>query len=370
MNIFSDFYRGTRVAVTGHTGFKGSWLALWLRELGAEVHGFSLPPPTDPNLFELVRDHSLSSDFQGDIRDQDAFRAFLEKARPRVLFHLAAQPLVRRSYREPSETFAVNAVGTMNVLEAVRHLRLNCTVILVTTDKCYENREWEMAYRENDALGGHDVYSASKAAAELVASSWRRSFFEKDETLGHVATVRAGNVIGGGDYAEDRIIPDLVRALSSNGTLTVRNPAATRPWQHVLDCLSGYLLLGARLGSAKKGSPLAGAFNFGPGPAGDQSVGRLVETFLRHWPGKWEAPANANAVHEASRLNLAIDKASALLGWSPVWNFHEAVEATATWYLARQSHTSAAMLQFTRQQIGNFAKMGAIRGVSWAIQKE
>jgi CDP-glucose 4,6-dehydratase len=364
--MFAGYYRGRRVWLSGHTGFKGAWLALWLKELGAEVHGFSLPAPTDPNLHSMIGRHSLTTDQEGDVRDFTAVSDSLARARPEIVFHLAAQPLVRLSYQQPLETLLTNTLGTAHVLEAVRQRGLSSRVILVTTDKCYENRNWEHAYREGDALGGHDVYSASKAAAELVASAWRRSFFHTDARLGPVATVRAGNVIGGGDYALDRIVPDAVRALAAGQPVPVRNPWATRPWQHVLDCLSGYLWLGARLSEAEKRSPLADAFNFGPGPEANRSVQTLVEELLRHWPGRWENLAPKDAPHEASRLNLAIDRAHALLGWSPTWSFSQAAEATAIWYQRYHTQANADMLSFTREQLQHFTTIGKQRGVAWA----
>jgi len=241
---------------------------------------------------------------------------------------MAAQPIVRRSYAEPLETFETNATGTANLLECVRRAELPCPVIVITSDKCYENREWEFAYRENDALGGHDVYSMSKAATELVAQSWNKSFFGPNPKLGPVVTVRAGNVIGGGDYAQDRIVPDSVRALSDGKPILVRNPVAVRPWQHVLECLSGYLWLAARLGKEGKNSRLATPFNFGPEPSARQPVRRLVEEILKTWPGKWVDGSDPKSVHEATLLSLSIEKAGALLGWYPTWEFKEAIRQT------------------------------------------
>ena len=358
--MIDKFYAGKRIAITGHTGFKGAWLSLWLRELGAEVHGLSLEPPTRPCLHEITAGHAVAVDRRGDIRDLGVLREFLATSRPDLVFHLAAQPLVRRSYREPMETLTVNAIGTANLLEAVRSCSLPAPVILVTTDKCYENRGWEFGYRENDSLGGADVYSASKAACELIAAAWRRSFFGEGSGLGPVATVRAGNVIGGGDYAEDRILPDLVRAQIEGRVLEIRNPSANRPWQHVLDCLGGYLVLGAALGRPGN-RHLADSFNFGPGPSGNRSVGDLVALLDRFWPVRWTTPVQPSGPHEASRLNLTIDKASEVLGWRPVWTLEEAVRATADWYRARHSETGRDMLSLSRAQIAEFMSTARTR---------
>src|SRR2546422_232039 len=307
--MFDSFYQGKRVLVTGHTGFKGGWLSLWLKKLGALVSGVSLPPTTDPNLREIIKGETFAEEFECDIRNLEALAAAVKRIQPQVIFHLAAQAIVRRSYAEPLETLQTNALGTANLLESVRRAESNCILIVITSDKCYENREWEFAYRENDPLGGHDVYSMSKAATELVAQAWNKSFFVPNPKLGPVATVRAGNVIGGGDYAQDRIVPDCVRALTEKRSILVRNPSAIRPWQHVLECLSGYLWLAARLGQESKNSRLAGAFNFGPEPSARQPVRRLVEEILQDWPGQWVDGSDPKAPHEATLLSLSIEKA-------------------------------------------------------------
>jgi CDP-glucose 4,6-dehydratase len=364
--MFNGFYSNKRVLVTGHTGFKGSWAALWLANLGARVWGFSLPAPTDPNLHQVISTGTFESQVEGDIRDYQKLLKALDQARPDLVFHMAAQPLVRRSYTEPIETLQTNVIGTAHVLEAIKALGLGCPVVVVTSDKCYENREWEFAYRENDSLGGHDVYSMSKAATELVAQSWHRSFFVPDPRLGPVATVRAGNVIGGGDYAVDRIVPDCVRALSEGKPILVRSPAAVRPWQHVLECLSGYLWLGARLGAEGKHSPLATGFNFGPGAASRQPVKRLVEEILTVWPGQWVDGSSPDSLHEATLLSLAIDKAAALLDWHPVWDFHQAIHETITWYHQRHALNNGEMLSFTRRQIELYAESARAKGLPWA----
>ncbi|MEJ5237428.1 CDP-glucose 4,6-dehydratase [Limisphaera sp. VF-2] len=364
--MFAGFYAGRRVLVTGHTGFKGAWLCLWLRRLGAEVHGFSLPPPTQPNLYELLPPETFASETRGDVRQAEAVVAVVRQVRPEVVFHLAAQALVRRSYAEPLETFQTNALGTAHLLEAVRMCGQRCITVVVTSDKCYENREWVYAYRENDPLGGHDVYSMSKAAAELVALAWYRSFFRPDPRLGPVVTARAGNVIGGGDYAPDRIVPDCVRALLEGRPIPVRRPRAVRPWQHVLECLSGYLWLAARLAETPPDSPLIGPFNFGPDPTAQQPVQVLVETLLRHWPGQWVDASDPAAPHEATLLSLAIEKAAALLGWRPVWTFARAVEETVRWYRRRHVDGHTDMAGFSLEQIAAYEADAHRLGLAWA----
>ena len=282
------------------------------------------------------------------------------------MFHLAAQPLVRLSYAEPLETFHTNAVGTANLLEAIRLAELGCTVIVITSDKCYENREWEFAYRENDPMGGHDIYSMTKGVAELLCAAWNRSFFIPNPKLGPMATVRAGNVIGGGDYAADRIVPDCVRALQAGRAIQVRNPAAIRPWQHVLECLGGYLWLGARLTVAGKTSSLAGGFNFGPGPAARHPVREVVEEILKHWPGQWIDGSDPTQPHEARLLTLSINKAAALLGWWPAWDFAEAIRQTMTCYRARHEGGDPDMIQFSVAQIETYVEAARRQGLAWA----
>lgn len=366
--MFSNYYSGKRILLTGHTGFKGSWLSLWLTEMGAEVHGLSLAPEDGLSLHELIAPERFASQTVCDIRDYAALKSAVEKIQPEMVFHLAAQALVRRSYQDPLETFGSNATGTAHLLEAIRTCRINCTTIVVTSDKCYENREWDYAYRENDALGGHDVYSMSKGATELVAQSWNRSFFVNDPDLGPVVTVRAGNVIGGGDYAVDRIVPDCIRALRESRSILIRNPVAVRPWQHVLECLSGYLCLGEKLGREGKTSPAATPFNFGPDPGARQPVQRLVEELLSCWPGEWTDGSEPGAVHEATLLTLAIDKAAALLKWRPVWEFEDGVRATVEWYRHRHAgaECDAEMEAFTRKQLRDYVAAAARRGLPWA----
>ena len=336
------FWRGKRVLLTGHTGFKGSWLAFWLLELGAEVTGLALPPETEPSLFaQLQLDRRLDHRV-GDIREAQALADLVEEVQPQVVLHLAAQPLVRRSYAEPTATWATNVMGTIHLLEALRPLQHACTAVLITTDKVYRNHEWLYGYRENDPLGGHDPYSSSKAAAELAIASWRSSFCgDSPHQTPHlrVASARAGNVIGGGDWAADRIVPDLVRALVEGQPIGVRNPVATRPWQHVLEPLGGYLILAEALAASPQ---RATAFNFGPQLESNRSVQALVEEALLHWPGSWEDQSNPEAPHEASLLNLVIDKAHHELGWVPRWGFATTVARTLNWYRGVQGGDASA----------------------------
>jgi CDP-glucose 4,6-dehydratase len=364
--MFNSFYKGKKVLVTGHTGFKGGWLSLWLRMLDAKVTGLSLPAPTQPSLHELLAGRIFEEEINCDIRHYADLKAAVARVRPDIVFHLAAQPIVRRSYVDPIETFQTNALGTAHLLDAVRVAALPAPVLIITSDKCYENREWDFAYRENDPLGGHDVYSASKAATELVAHAWSRSFFKPSASLGPVATARAGNVIGGGDYAHDRIVPDCVRALVDGKPILVRNPKAARPWQHVLECLSGYLWLGARLAREGKESPLAAAFNFGPDPSSRESVRTLVESILESWPGTWEDVSDPTQPHEAALLALAIDRAGALLDWRPVWGFEEAVQQTVGWYRRRHMLRESDMLEFSESQIMAYAEAAGKRELPWS----
>lgn len=366
--LFGGAYAGRKVFITGHTGFKGSWLCEWLLKLGAHVTGYSLPPPTQPALFEQLALAGRVQHLEGDIREAARLTPALRAAQPDFIFHLAAQPLVRESYRTPVETYATNVMGTIHVLEAARSLTRPCALVCVTTDKCYENKEWVHGYREEDPLGGHDPYSSSKAAAEIAIAAWRRSFF-LDHTV-KVASARAGNVIGGGDWAADRIVPDCVRALRRREAIAVRNPRATRPWQHVLEPLSGYLWLGALLAQPALGrvppDRLAGAFNFGPGHDANRCVAELVEEVLKHWRGKWADRSEPAAVHEANLLQLTTDKANALLGWAPVWGFEEAVRETIRWYQAARGNANPAMLRkLTRSQIADYEGSARRVGVTW-----
>ena len=331
----ASFWQGKRVLLTGHTGFKGSWLSLWLLELGAVVTGFSLPPETDPSLFSQLALESRLDHRLGDIRVAAVVAELVQEVQPEVVLHLAAQPLVRRSYAEPSVTWATNVMGTIHLLDALRSLLQPCTAVLITTDKVYRNNEWLYGYREVDPLGGHDPYSSSKAAAELAIASWRSSFCGSGpHQTPHlrIASARAGNVIGGGDWAADRIVPDAMRALAGGAPIGVRNPLATRPWQHVLEPLGGYLLLAERLCNAADPTELASSFNFGPQLEANRSVRELVEEALLHWPGRWQDQSDPAAPHEASLLHLVVDKAHHKLGWSPRWDFATTLERTVKWY--------------------------------------
>lgn len=335
---FGKIFSGRRVFVTGHTGFKGSWLAFWLARLGAEVTGYSLAPPSEPNLFGALDLESRLRHVTGDVRDIDVFRAAWREARPELAFHLAAQPLVRESYIDPLKTIGTNIMGTVNMLEIARTESQPVSMLLVTSDKCYENRETTQGYKETDRMGGHDVYSMSKGAAELAISSYRRSFFSHSDDLEiSVASARAGNVIGGGDWAVDRIVPDCIRALQSGKPVSVRRPDAVRPWQHVLEPLSGYLTLGALLLSSESETrqKASDAWNFGPEGDEANSVRELVEMTIERWgSGIWVDESTGGGVHEAAVLRLSIEKASRELGWHPRWDFPKTVARTVDWYHA------------------------------------
>jgi len=325
--ILPSVFRGKRVWLSGHTGFKGGWLAVWLLEMGADVTGFALPPTT-PFFAQLKLRRRLRHEI-GDLRDARKVRQSILRCRPHFVFHLAAQPLVRESYRRPLETFEVNTLGTAHVLEALRELRQPCSAVLVTTDKVYENEEKGRAFREEDALGGQDPYSASKAAAEIVISSYRDSFFQ-DHTV-RIASARSGNVIGGGDYSKDRIFPDAFRALRGGKQIPVRNPRSVRPWQHVLEPTAGYLVLATQLSRNRN---IAGAYNFGPSSRDERTVGQVVAEILQHWPGRWRHWREARAPHEAGRLQLNNAKARRLLDWKPQLGFAHSIKLTVDWYRA------------------------------------
>lgn len=375
--MFKGTYTDLRVLVTGHTGFKGSWLCEWLLLLGADVAGLSLDPPTKPALFEELGLDRRMRDLRGDVRDLERLTAVVREFKPRLVLHLAAQPIVRHSYRDPAGTFATNVMGTVNLLEAVRLAGQPCAVVVVTTDKCYENREWLQGYREDDPMGGYDPYSASKGCVELVTASFRRSFFPADLPI-VVASARAGNVLGGGDWAPDRIVPDCVRSLAAGQSIPVRNKHATRPWQHVLEPLSGYLLLGSRLvgqlGLAADDRRLpqnavcAGAFNFGPNLDSNRTVEELVKEILMHWPGQWDDRSLATAPHEAAFLNLATDKAHHVLKWRPVWPFGETIRRTIEWYRGVLTQPGASPSGLTRLQIEAYAANARDLNVPWALE--
>jgi len=331
VEVNPGFWRGKRVFLTGHTGFKGGWLSLWLQATGAEVYGYALNPPTEPNLFTVAQvGKGMASSEIADIRDADCLRKAMQAARPEIVLHLAAQPLVRYSYDQPAETYAVNVMGSVNLLEAVRATPSVKAVVNVTTDKCYENREWVWGYRENESLGGFDPYSSSKGCAELVTAAYRRSFLAHSGIA--LASARAGNVIGGGDWAADRLIPDFLRALDANETLQIRSPQATRPWQHVLEPLSGYLILAERLYTV--GASFAEAWNFGPADRDAKSVQWIVERLAAMRKNvNWQCDATPQP-HEAHYLKLDSSKARSQLGWEPRWQLEIALNKTVEWHQA------------------------------------
>ena len=364
LSMFGGAYTGRRVLVTGHTGFKGSWLCEWLLAMGAEVSGFALEPPTDPSLFEeLGLARRIARHRIGDVRDLAQLRSSMAEAAPEIVFHLAAQPLVRLSYEEPVQTYATNVMGTVNLLESVRSCASVRAVVNVTSDKCYENRETGQTYRETDAMGGWDPYSSSKGCAELVTAAYLRAFFGGESDV-RLASVRAGNVIGGGDWAADRIVPDCVRALAAERPVIVRNPDAVRPWQHVLEPLSGYLLLGSRLLTGD--AAFDGAWNFGPQEHGTVRVREVVDAMIAAWgSGSWTRPEDAGPQpHEAHLLALDISKARHELGWWPLWDVSQAVGATAGWYSARRG--GADVGQLTRADIVSYEDAARTRGIPWA----
>ncbi len=343
-----SFYKGKKIFLTGHTGFKGSWLMTWLDMMGAEVKGYALEPEYSGSLFECMLSSTSVQSVIGDIRHQQKLQEAIITFQPDLIFHLAAQPLVRRSYRIPSETFEVNAIGTAHLLESMIHLQKRCTTIIITTDKVYENKEQHILYKENDMLGGYDPYSASKACTELVVSSFRSSFFNVAHYTKHqkaIASVRAGNVIGGGDFSEDRIIPDIIRSLRAGKTIDVRNPHAVRPWQHVLEPLSGYLLLGALLHEHPE--KYSGAYNFGPESNDHLTVKDLVTHAIEYMQmGNWKDTSDPNQPHEAGLLMLDIQKAKEILQWKPKWRAAESIRQTIEWYKQEKDIPT-----FTRQQI-------------------
>ncbi len=359
--------------ITGHTGFKGSWLAAWLTLLEARVAGLALDPNEDQPLYaSLGLAKLLIADHRIDIRDWESVAQVVEREQPEFVFHLAAQPLVRQAYSEPAETFETNVLGVTNLLEALRRMGRPCVIVVATTDKCYENRHTDEGYHEDDRLGGRDPYSASKACAELVVASYRQSFFADCRQV-KLASARAGNVIGGGDWSRDRIVPDAIRALRRGEPIRVRNIRSTRPWQHVLEPLSGYLWLAATMArpdlvEQPDARRLCGAFNFGPLKESHRAVAQLVEELLTHIPGSWTDAPEAAASHEAGKLHLAIDKARELLAWRPAWDFAEAVRATAAWYQAEQQGEN--LWRTTHEQICDYQVAARAAGIPWIGQCE
>ena len=336
-NMNVEFWKDKRVFITGHTGFKGAWLSLWLQSLGAKVIGFALNPPSKTNLYEVAKVGSGMQSIYGDLRDAALLQKTLLESKPDIVFHLAAQALVLHSYQYQVETFSTNVMGTVNLLEALRKSTTVKAAVIVTSDKCYDNKEWHWGYRENDPMGGFDPYSSSKGCAELVTESYRNSFFNPQKYHEHgvaIASARAGNVIGGGDWAEDRLIPDLVKAFSNGEPVKLRNPASVRPWQHVLEPLNAYMLLAERL--YDEGNSYAEAWNFGPNEVDTKSTGWLVERLASNWGGNtsYLIQHDENAVHEALYLRLDCSKARSKLGWYPVWSIEDAVVNVTDWYQA------------------------------------
>ena len=367
--MFGSIYKGRKVFVTGHSGFKGSWLCLWLKELGANVIGYSLPPPTDPNHFELLYLGIVS--ITGNVRDFGKLKEAIQCCKPEIVFHLAAQPLVRYSYKNPVETFETNVIGTINVLEACRQTESVKAIVNITSDKCYENREWVWGYRENDPMGGYDPYSASKGCAELVTSCYRSSFFNPSHLLTFspsnnsilLASARAGNVIGGGDWAEDRLLPDIMRAVSKEEKVIIRNPNATRPWQHVLDPLSGYLMLGQKLLEGRK--EFAEGWNFGPDDESNICVEDVVSCVKSDWERlDYEIRSSQDNPYEAGFLKLDCSKAHSKLKWRPVWDIKKTLSMTARWYKGFYENGKILSLN----DLAEYIKYAAKKNLVWMRQ--
>lgn len=364
--MFANVYKGKRALVTGHTGFKGSWLVAWLLELGAEVAGYALAPPSSPSNFEVLGLGERIHHNLADVRDRQMLIATMRHFQPDCVFHLAAQALVRRSYADAATTFETNALGTLNVLEAVREVPSVRALVVITSDKCYRNVEWIWGYRENDTLGGEDPYSSSKACAELITYSYMHSFFETREGATAIATARAGNVIGGGDWASDRVVPDCIRAWDEGRAVVLRNPLSTRPWQHVLEPLSGYLLLGSHL-LRRDPRTLWQSYNFGPDATGNHTVQTLIAALAEGWDeAQWEVDSHGvSGVPEARLLKLSCDKALADLAWRPVLTFGETVAFTREWY-QRHCRGTDAMNDFTVFQVRDYAQKASARGLPWS----
>lgn len=365
--MFGGVYRNKRALVTGNTGFKGSWLSVWLNQLGASVYGISNSIPTTPSLFETLNLDGLVTYYEQDVRDLESLKQTIEEIKPDFVFHLAAQPIVKASYDDPVETFSTNVMGTCNIMEALRATNTACTLVMITSDKAYRNVEWTWGYRENDRLGGKDPYSASKGAAELVIRSYFHSFFQQEDSPVRLASVRAGNVIGGGDWSANRIVPDCVRAWSEELPVFLRNPHSTRPWQHVLEPLSGYLRTGQELSQRKE---LNGeAYNFGPNASQNRTVLELIRNLASHWEFSentevFDYERNAG-FHEDALLKLNCDKSLHELKWKPTLNFEQTVEFTSNWYRQYYQQDQASLLQFTRDQINQYTSLAKEMGMSW-----
>lgn len=363
--MFDNVYERKKVLVTGHTGFKGSWLCAWLLQLESEVCGFSINIPTNPSNFEVLNLKDRIRHVEGDVRNRRQLLCAVREFQPDIVFHLAAQSLVRRSYNDPTTTFETNVLGTMNVLECIRQCPSIQAGVIITSDKCYRNVEWIWGYRENDILGGEDPYSASKGCAELVIYSYINSFFQDSH---RVASARAGNVIGGGDWAEDRIVPDAVRAWSQGKSVVIRNPNATRPWQHVLEPLSGYLWLGAKLWE-KDTAAVGQTFNFGPGDSVNQSVIQVLSSMATHWPGadwKVEQIDEANQM-ESTLLKLCCDKALNTLSWKAILSFEETTTMTIEWYQTYYGQEKNLLLSLTNRQIEEYSSKARAEVLPWAL---
>ena len=360
----SNLFKNSRVLITGNTGFKGCWLTTWLSYLGADITGFSIDIPTEPSLFESSQLNNRINSLKKDIRDYESLFAIINKVKPDFIFHLVAQPLVRESYSNPISTWETNTFGTINLLEALRKVEKKCVAVIITSDKCYDNLEWVWGYRETDSLGGADPYSASKGAAELAIKSYIKSFFPKDSSV-RIGVGRAGNVIGGGDWAKDRIVPDCIRAWSADQVVNIRNPNATRPWQHVLEPLSGYISLAMSL---HESNALHGeAFNFGPQSMQDYSVIKLVEEMSMHWNKvKWKnVISNQDSQVESGLLKLNCDKAFHYLGWHSVWNFEETIKETVNWYRDYYEEPNKSMYAYCVNQIKNYTALADKKNLRW-----
>lgn len=353
-NLFEGVYNRRKVLITGHTGFKGSWLSLLLHKLGAVVYGYALEPPTKPSLFVEAKIDELINSYIGDVRDFEFLSKVIDEIQPEIVIHMAAQPLVRDSYKIPVETYAINVMGTVNVLEVCRRSESVKAIVNVTTDKCYENKEWHWGYRENEPMGGYDPYSNSKGCSELITSSYRNSFFNPKDYDKHgvaIASARAGNVIGGGDWAEDRLIPDFIRAISQNQKLVIRSPYAIRPWQHVLEPLNGYLTLAAKL--YKEGPIYDGGWNFGPDDKDAKNVEWITQAICELWGNGVSYAVDTNPQpHEANYLKLDCSKAKAELGWEPKWNINKSLESVVEW--SKSFLSKADMREFTEKQIEEY----------------
>lgn len=365
MNLKNEF-KNKKVLVTGATGFKGTWLSIWLNKLGAKVIGYSLEPSTKPSMFEICNIENKITNIIGDVRDYSSLLNVVKEYRPELVFHLAAQPLVRLSYKSPRETYETNVMGTVNLLEAAKNTDSVKAIVVITTDKCYENKEWVYGYRENDPMGGYDPYSSSKGCAELVVSSYRNSFYNERGIA--LSSVRAGNVIGGGDWSEDRLIPDFVRSVSENNSIVIRNPLATRPWQHVLEPLSGYLRLSALM--LKDKEKYSSAWNFGPKDTDVLNVEEVLDIAIKSW-GKGSIEIDkSQQPHEANLLKLDISKVKAYLKWRPVYDVNKSVDKTMQWYKNYYEDKNNNMYEYTLKQIDEYQEEAKIQNLIWSEENE